>query len=81
VSTSAGSIGAASAAASAAAPSASSRGPVQVASATGAAAALGTCPSDTYSAKRAADNRSDVQASRARKARPEGLGRRVPRLK
>ena len=39
----------------------------------------GTWPSDRYSANRAADSRSAAQASNARKARPAGCGRRVPR--
>ena len=44
-----------------------------------AAAASGTCASERYSAKRTADRRSTAHPSIARKARPEGCGRQVPR--
>ena len=48
-------------------------------SAGGVASPPGTCASDRYSAKRTADRRSTAQPRIARKARPEGCGRRAPR--
>ena len=44
-----------------------------------AASASGTCASERYSAKRMADRRSTAQLRIARKARPDGCGRRAPR--
>ncbi len=41
--------------------------------------AAGTCASDRYSANRLAESFSQAQARIARKARPAGCGRRVPR--
>ncbi len=48
-------------------------------SADSTAPASGTCASDRYSAKRMAERRSTAQLRMARKARPEGCGRRAPR--